>query len=97
MVAGVTPRRETSSPQFMETDELIASKMRRRVSSASALEIRSISSRSISTIVTNRIHSRQRRDSAPELDVTVNLDTHLIIEVTQMTFSPHLGNGEDYE
>src|SRR5579862_7947249 len=42
-VAGVTPRRETISPQLMRGEAEMASKIRRRVSSARAFDIFSTS------------------------------------------------------
>src|ERR1700739_2977840 len=78
-VAGVTPRNETIWPQFICLQELIASKMRRRVLSASALEMFSIFALFIGLSLAEREPLRQ--PCPPKNRVTIHLDIHRSIEV----------------
>src|SRR5260370_37235217 len=84
-VAGVTPRMETISPQFMRSVAEIASKILRRVLSARAFDIFSSSERFILNLECSEVvgltATKQPGRSAPNVikTATTYFDSHLII------------------
>jgi len=85
----VTPRMETISPQFMWSRELIASKMRRRVSSARALEIRS--TLCLSIVKSEFSEEGAKVPALSEFRVTKCLDSHQNVEVKGSTLIAPMG------
>ena len=104
-MAGVTPRSVTISPQVMRLVSEIASKILRRVLSASAFDIFSISERSMDCPKCSGIPAGDASGNCylpkeiPEISASNHFDSHLTIEMIRSLAAaarlpPEKGSGQ---